>query len=139
MARMRVRAPKIRPEYLSTERDRKVAADSLRVTRRIAGQPALARYAPEEVKPGMQYQSDDDLVELAGDIGTTIFHPVGTTRMGRSNDPMAVVDSRLRVRGVTGLRVADAGIMPTITSDNTNSPTLMVAEKAAGWILADRD
>jgi choline dehydrogenase len=132
-------APKIRPEYLSTERDRKVAADSLRVTRRIAGQPALARYAPEEVKPGMEYQSDDDLVQLAGDIGTTIFHPVGTTRMGRADDPMAVVDSRLRVRGVAGLRVADAGIMPTITSGNTNSPTLMVAEKAAGWILADRN
>ncbi|WP_067561270.1 GMC family oxidoreductase [Halofilum ochraceum] len=132
-------APKIRTGYLSTERDRKVAADSLRVTRRIASQPALARYAPEEVKPGMEYQSDEDLVQLAGDIGTTIFHPVGTTRMGSTDDPMAVVDSRLRVRGVAGLRVADAGIMPTITSGNTNSPTLMVAERAAGWMLADRN
>lgn len=128
-------APAIAPNYLSTPEDRKVAADSLRVTRRIAEQPAFARYSPEEVKPGLAYQSDDDLARLAGDIGTTIFHPVGTTRMGRDDDPMAVVDTRLRVRGVAGLRVVDAGIMPTITSGNTNSPTLMIAEKAAGWIL----
>ncbi|PRY68236.1 GMC family oxidoreductase [Halomonas ventosae] len=128
-------APAIAPNYLSTPEDRKVAADSLRVTRRIAEQPAFARYSPEEVKPGLEYQSDDDLARLAGDIGTTIFHPVGTTRMGRDDDPMAVVDARLRVRGVAGLRVVDAGIMPTITSGNTNSPTLMIAEKAAGWIL----
>ncbi|MDI5891746.1 GMC family oxidoreductase [Halomonas rhizosphaerae] len=128
-------APAIAPNYLSTPEDRKVAADSLRVTRRIAEQPAFARYSPEEVKPGLEYQSDDDLARLAGDIGTTIFHPVGTTRMGRDDDPMAVVDARLRVRGVAGLRVVDAGVMPTITSGNTNSPTLMIAEKAAGWIL----
>lgn len=131
-------APAISPNYLSTPEDRKVAADSLRVTRRIAEQPAFAKYAPEEVKPGVEYQSDDELARLAGDIGTTIFHPVGTTRMGRDDDAMAVVDARLRVRGVNGLRVADAGVMPTITSGNTNSPTLMIAEKAAGWILAER-
>ncbi|MDN3525438.1 GMC family oxidoreductase N-terminal domain-containing protein [Halomonas sabkhae] len=128
-------APAISPNYLSTSEDRQVAADSLRVTRHIAAQPAFAKYAPEEVKPGVQYQSDDDLARLAGDIGTTIFHPVGTARMGHEDDPMAVVDSRLRVRGVQGLRVVDASIMPTITSGNTNSPTLMIAEKAAGWIL----
>ena len=128
-------APAISPNYLSTPEDRQVAADSLRVTRHIAAQPAFAKYAPEEVKPGVQYQSDDDLARLAGDIGTTIFHPVGTARMGHEDDPMAVVDSRLRVRGVQGLRVVDASIMPTITSGNTNSPTLMIAEKAAGWIL----
>ncbi|PCF94461.1 GMC family oxidoreductase [Vreelandella nigrificans] len=130
-------APSIAPNYLSTPEDRKVAADSLRVTRRIAEQPAFAKYAPVEVKPGVEYQTDDELARLAGDIGTTIFHPVGTTRMGRADDPMAVVDARLRVRGVKGLRVADAGIMPTITSGNTNSPTLMIAEKAANWILEE--
>ena len=127
-------APAIAPNYLSTDEDRQVAADSLRVVRRIAGQPALARYHPEEYKPGPQYQSDEDLARLAGDIATTIFHPVGTTRMGRDDDPMAVLDSRLRVRGVAGLRVVDAGAMPTITSGNTNSPTLMMAEMAAQWI-----
>ncbi|MEQ6888789.1 GMC family oxidoreductase N-terminal domain-containing protein [Halomonas sp. CS7] len=129
-------APAIAPHYLSTPEDRQVAADSLRVTRRIAEQPAFTKYQPEEFKPGVQYQSDDDLARLAGDIGTTIFHPVGTAKMGRDDDPMAVVDSRLRVRGVRGLRVVDASIMPTITSGNTNSPTLMIAEKAAAWILA---
>ena len=132
-------APAIAPRYLSTAEDREVAAESLRLTRRIAAQPALAGYQPEEVKPGVQYQSDEELARLAGDIATTIFHPVGTTRMGRQDDPLAVVDSRLRVldgRGghLQGLRVVDAGAMPTITSGNTNSPTLMIAEKAAGWI-----
>lgn len=131
-------APAIEPNYLSTEEDRKVAADSLRVTRRIAEQQAFAKYQPEEFKPGLQYQSDEELTKLAGDIGTTIFHPVGTAKMGRDDDPMAVVDPRLCVRGVTGLRVVDASVMPTITSGNTNSPTLMIAEKAAGWILAER-
>lgn len=130
-------APSIRPNYLNTEQDRLVAADSLRVTRRIARQPAFARYQPEEIKPGLQYQTDAELAQLAGDIGTTIFHPVGTTRMGRKDDPMAVVDARLKVHGVAGLRVVDAGVMPTITSGNTNSPTLMIAEKAARWISAD--
>ncbi|CAN7776995.1 GMC family oxidoreductase N-terminal domain-containing protein [Variovorax sp. LjRoot84] len=129
-------APAIAPNYLSTPEDRRVAADSLRVTRRIVSQPALARYRPQEFKPGLQYQSDEDLARLAGDIASTIFHPVGTTKMGRADDPTAVVDSHLRVRGVAGLRVVDAGAMPTITSGNTNSPTLMIAEKAAAWILA---
>ncbi len=130
-------APSIAPNYLRDEQDRKVAADSLRVTRRIVAQPALARYAPEEFKPGVQFESDEDLARLAGDIGTTIFHPVGTAKMGRRDDPSAVVDSRLRVIGVNGLRVVDASVMPTITSGNTNSPTLMIAEKAARWIVAD--
>lgn len=131
-------APAIAPNYLSTEEDRKVAADSLRVTRRIAEQQALAKYQPEEFKPGVQFQTDEELAKLAGDIGTTIFHPVGTTRMGREDDNMAVVDPKLRVRGVAGLRVVDAGVMPTITSGNTNSPTLMIAEKAASWILESK-
>jgi choline dehydrogenase len=134
-------APAIAPNYLSTEEDRKVAADSLRVTRRIVSQPALAKYQPQEWKPGVQFQSDADLAKLAGDIATTIFHPVGTTKMGRLDDPMSVVDSRLRVRGknglIAGLRVVDAGVMPVITSGNTNSPTLMIAEKAAQWIAED--
>ena len=129
-------APAIAPNYLSTPEDRQVAADSLRVTRRIVAQPALARYQPEEYKPGVQFQTDEELARLAGDIASTIFHPVGTTRMGRANDPLAVVDSHLRVRGVAGLRVVDAGVMPTITSGNTNSPTLMLAEKAARWMVA---
>ncbi len=130
-------APAIAPRYLSTAEDRQVAADSLRVTRRIVSQPALARFQPEEWKPGVQYQSDEELARLAGDIATTIFHPVGTTKMGRAGDPLAVLDTHLRVRGVAGLRVVDAGAMPTITSGNTNSPTLMLAEKAAGWIAAE--
>ncbi len=131
-------APAIAPNYLSTEQDRKVAADSLRVTRRIVAQPALAKYQPQEWKPGVQYQSDEDLARLAGDIATTIFHPVGTTRMGRADDPQAVVEPQLRVRGIRSLRVVDAGVMPTITSGNTNSPTLMIAERAAQLILAGR-
>jgi len=130
-------APLIAPNYLSTPEDRKVAADSLRVTRKIAAQPALAPYRPQEWRPGVQFQSDEELARLAGDIASTIFHPVGTTKMGRHDDPMAVVDPQLRVRGIHGLRVVDAGVMPTITSGNTNSPTLMIAEKAAHWIIAD--
>jgi len=194
-------APAITPNYLSTDADRQVAAESLRLTRRIAAQPALARFQPREVRPGVQYQSDADLARLAGDIGTTIFHPVGTcrmgragdadavvdarlrvtrrivgqpalakyrpeefrpgvqfqgdeelarlagdiastifhpigtTKMGRADDPQAVVDPELRVRGVRGLRIADASVMPTITSGNTNSPTLMLAERAAALVL----
>jgi choline dehydrogenase len=135
-------APRIAPNYLSTPEDRQVAADSLRVTRRIASQPALAKYQPEEWKPGVQFQSDEDLARLAGDIATTIFHPVGTARMGRLDDPLAVVDPELRVRDgrggvVRGLRVVDASVMPTITSGNTNSPTLMLAEKAAQWLTLE--
>lgn len=129
-------APSIRANYLSTEADRRVAADSLRVTRRIVAQPALAKYSPTEVKPGTEFQTDEELARLAGDIGTTIFHPVGTAKMGPEADPLAVVDARLRVHGVRGLRVVDASVMPTITSGNTNAPTLMIAERAAGWILA---
>jgi choline dehydrogenase len=128
------KAPAIRPNYLSTDEDRRIAAESLRLTRRIVSQPALAAFKPEEYKPGPQYQTDAELARLAGDIATTIFHPVGTCRMGRKDDADAVVDSRLRVRGVSGLRVADASVMPTITSGNTNSPTLMIAEKLAGWM-----
>jgi choline dehydrogenase len=128
-------APAIAPNYLSTTEDQKVAADSLRVTRNIAQQPALAKYKPEEFKPGVQFQTDEELVRLAGDIATTIFHPVGTAKMGAASDPAAVVDSRLRVIGVKHLRIADASVMPTITSGNTNSPTLMIAEKAARWML----
>jgi choline dehydrogenase len=130
-------APAIAPNYLSTPEDRKVAAESLRVTRRIVSQPALAKYQPKEWRPGTQYQNDEELARLAGDIATTIFHPVGTTKMGRDDDPMAVLDSQLRVRGIAGLRVVDSGAMPTITSGNTNSPTLMMAEKAAEWIARD--
>ena len=130
-------APLIQPNYLTTPEDRQVAADSLRLTRRIAAQPALAPFEPQEVKPGVQFQSDEDLARLAGDIGTTIFHPVGTCRMGRPSDPLAVVDTRLRVKGVAGLRVVDASVMPTITSGNTNSPTLMIAERAAAWVAQD--
>jgi choline dehydrogenase len=129
-------APAIAPNYLSTAEDRQVAADSLRVARRIVAQPALAKYCPEEFKPGLQFQTDEELARLAGDIATTIFHPVGTARMGRASDPLAVVDPHLRVIGVQGLRVVDASVMPTITSGNTNSPTLMIAEKAARWIAA---
>ncbi len=129
-------APAIRPNYLSTARDRKVAAEAIRLTRRICAAPALNRFAPEEFKPGPQLTSDEELASAAGDIGTTIFHPVGTARMGR--DEMAVVDERLRVHGIAGLRVVDASVMPTITSGNTNAPTMMIAEKAADMIREDR-
>jgi len=128
--------PKITPNYLSTLEDRKVAAAALALTRRIVAAPALAKYRPEEFKPGLHYRSEEELMEAAGRIGTTIFHPVGTCRMGTPADPLAVVDSQLRVKGVAGLRVADAAIMPWITSGNTNAPTLMIAEKAAQLVLA---
>ena len=130
-------APAIAPHYLSTDEDRRIAADSLRQVRDIASRPALAQYQPQEWKPGVQFQTDEELARLAGDIATTIFHPVGTARMGRDGDPMAVLDARLRVRGVDGLRVVDASVMPTITSGNTNAPTLMIAEKAARWMLQE--
>jgi choline dehydrogenase len=130
-------APAIAPCYLSTERDRQIAARSLRLTRRIVAQPALARYRPEEFRPGVQYQTDDELAQLSGDIATTIFHPVGTCKLGRADDAQAVVDPELRLRGVRALRVADASVMPTITSGNTNSPVLMIAEKAAHWICRE--
>jgi choline dehydrogenase len=125
-------APKIAPNYLSTEGDRQVAARAIRLTRRIVGQPAFARYAPEEYLPGVAAQTEADLAEAAGRVGTTIFHPVGTARMGA--DEGAPCDTELRVRGFEGLRVVDASVMPTITSGNTNAPTLMIAEKAAQMI-----
>lgn len=128
------RQPAIAPNYLSAEADKKVAAEAIRLTRQIAAQPALAAFRPEEFKPGPAMQSEAELVRAAGDIGATIFHPVGTCRMGA--DPAAVVDPELRLRGLAGLRIADASIMPTITSGNTNSPTLMIAEKAAALIKA---
>ncbi|MEO8017483.1 MAG: GMC oxidoreductase, partial [Pseudomonadota bacterium] len=120
---------------LSTAEDRRVAAESLRVTRRIVAQPALARYFPEEHLPGPRFTSDEELVREGGRIANTIFHPSGTARMGGPHEPESVLDSHLRVRGVAGLRVVDASVMPTIVSGNTNSPTLMIAEKAARWIL----
>jgi choline dehydrogenase-like flavoprotein len=131
-------APAIAPNYLSTDEDREVAADAIRTTRRLMKQQALAPYHPSEFLPGPSVGDDDaSLAKAAGDIGTTIFHPVGTAKMGTANDPMAVVDERLRFYGITGLRVADASVMPTITSGNTNTPTAMIAEKAAAMILAD--
>ena len=132
-------APAIAPNYLSTAEDRRVAADSIRVTRAIVSQDALRKYAPVEYLPGEGIRSDDEaaLEKAAGDIGTTIFHPVGTARMGRDDDPRAVVDARLRVIGIDGLRVIDASVMPSITSGNTNSPTMMIAEKGAAMIGED--
>jgi choline dehydrogenase len=132
-----VTAPAIRPNYLSTDADRRAAVDALRLARRLVAAKALARYRPEEYLPGAAIASDEYLARAAGDIGTTIFHPVGTAKMGVESDPNAVVDGRLRVRGIRALRVADASVMPTITSGNTASPTMVIAEKAAGMILAD--
>jgi choline dehydrogenase len=128
--------PSIRPNYLSAPADRLVVAEAIRLTRRIVAQPAMAKYSPEEFKPGPQIASDAELARAAGDIATTIFHPVGTAKMG--SDDMAVVDERLRVRGISGLRVVDASVMPTITSGNTNSPVIMIAERAADMIREDR-
>jgi choline dehydrogenase len=130
-------APVIQPNYLSTEEDRRVAVDAIRLTRTIAAQPALARYQPVEYLPGAAISSDADLAKAAGDIGTTIFHPVSTCRMGPDGDVGAVVDPRLRLRGLLGLRIADASIMPTITSGNTNAPVIMIAEKAATMIAEE--
>jgi len=131
-------APSIAPNYLATEEDREVAADAIRTTRRLMKQKALERYHPVEFLPGPSVGDDDaSLAKAAGDIGTTIFHPVGTAKMGTANDATAVVDERLRFHGIRGLRIADASIMPTITSGNTNTPTAMIAEKAAAMILED--
>ena len=131
-------APKIAPNYLSTPEDRKVAADSLALTRRIVSAPALQKYGPEEFLPGTSFQTDEELAFAAGNIGTTIFHPVGTCKMGRATDPMAVVDSELRVKGIGGLRVVDGSVMPQITSGNPNSPIIMIAERAASLIRGQR-
>jgi choline dehydrogenase-like flavoprotein len=130
--------PSIRPNYLSTPEDQRVAVDALHLVRRIVSMPALQKYYPEEYKPGAHLTTDEELLHGAREIGTTIFHPVGTAKMGIETDPMAVADARLRVRGVEGLRVVDASVMPAITSGNTNSPTLMIAEKGATMILEDR-
>ena len=132
-------APAIAPHYLSTDRDRRIAASAIRLTRRIAAQPALAPFHPQEYLPGPGVRDDDeaDLIKAAGDIGTTIFHPVGTAKMGLPSDPMTVVDGRLRVAGVERLRVIDASVMPTITSGNTNAPTMMIAEKGAAMLRED--
>jgi len=131
-------APAIKPNYLSTDQDRRIAVQSIRVTRRIVAQPALAPYHPAEYLPGVSVRDDDEqaLMKAAGDIGTTIFHPVGTAKMGLASDPMMVVDGELRVAGVERLRVVDASVMPTITSGNTNAPTMMIAEKGAALIRA---
>jgi choline dehydrogenase-like flavoprotein len=129
----------IQPNYLSTPEDRQVAVDSIHVARRIVAQPALQQFKPVEYLPGPQFRDDDEdsLAKAAGDIGTTIFHPVGTAKMGRQDDAMAVVDERLRLIGMQNLRVIDASVMPTITSGNTNSPTMMIAEKGAMMIAED--
>jgi choline dehydrogenase len=131
-------APAIQPNYLDTEEDKRVAVAAIRLARTIAQQEPLAQYRPQEFKPGGEITDDDDLAQVAGDIGTTIFHPVGTARMGADDDTGAVLDARLRVRGIAGLRVADASAMPRITSGNTNSPTMMIAEKGAQMIREDR-
>jgi choline dehydrogenase len=128
--------PAIRPNYLATEADRMVAADAIRLTRRICAAKAMVRFAPVEFRPGAEFETDAQLAQAAGEIGTTIFHPVGTCKMG--SDPMAVVDDRLRIHGLENLRVIDASIMPTITSGNTNAPVIMIAEKAADLIKEDR-
>jgi choline dehydrogenase-like flavoprotein len=131
-------APRIAPGYLSTEEDRRVAVDSLRLARTIAAQPPLTRFRPQEFRPGAQAETDEALLQAAAELATTIFHPVGTAAMGPASDPRAVLDERLRVRGLDRLRVIDASAMPHITSGNTNSPTLMIAEKGAAMVLEDQ-
>jgi choline dehydrogenase-like flavoprotein len=129
--------PLIAPHYLSTDDDRRVAVESLRLARKIAAQAPLARFHPQEFRPGPQAQTDEELLQAAAALATTIFHPVGTAAMGPADDPRAVLDERLRVRGIQGLRVIDASAMPRITSGNTNSPTLMIAEKGAAMVIED--
>ena len=128
-------APLIQPDYLKESEDRRVAADAIKLTRRIVAAPAMKKFEPKEFKPGIEFASDEELAREAGNIGTTIFHPVGTCKMGPKSDKTAVVDEKLNVHGLSGVRVVDASIMPTITSGNTNSPTLMIAEKASEMIL----
>jgi len=128
-------APSIRLNYLTTPEDQRVAARSMRITRGIMAAKALAKYQPKEWRPGPSTDTDADLVHAAGDLGSTIFHPVGTCKMG--HDPTAVVDDRLRVHGIDGLRVIDASIMPRITSGNTNAPTYMIAERGAEFLLQE--
>jgi len=131
--------PAITLNYLSTLADQGIAAQSLRIVRRIiTGTQTMQRYSPEEFVPGPGFQSEEELVKAAGNVGTTIFHPVGTCKMGRADDPTAVVDPELKVRGIERLRVIDASIMPTINSGNTNSPTLMIAERGSALLIDDR-
>jgi choline dehydrogenase len=130
--------PVIDPNYLSTEEDRLIAIESIKLTRKIVGASTFTKYDPFEYKPGAQIQSDSEILNEVGNIGTTIFHPVGTCKMGTANDPMAVVDANLKVFGIEGLRVVDASVMPTITSGNTAAPTMMIAEKIAEKILAEQ-
>jgi len=130
--------PQIAPNYLSTDEDRRIAADCIRLTRRLMAQAALSKFKPDEFRPGASVgDGDAELINAAGDIGTTIFHPVGTAKMGLASDPLAVVDERLRVRGLERLRVIDASVMPTITSGNTNTPTIMIAAKGAEMVIED--
>src|SRR5690606_35425101 len=132
--------PVIRCNYLSTDDDRPVAAEIIRITRRLMSQPSLRQLSPEEYLPGPTVENSIEALSIAaGDIGTTIFHPVGTAKMGAEDDPLAVVDERLRVRAVTGLRVIDASVMPTITSGNTNTPTAMIGIKGAEMVYEDRN
>jgi choline dehydrogenase len=131
-------APSIRPNYLSTPEDERVAIDSLRLIRDIVAQPALQRYSPQEHRPGPEARTDAQLLDAARALGTTIYHPAGTAKMGLATDPSAVVDARLRVIGVERLRVVDTSVMPRIVSGNTNAPTMMIAENAARMILEDR-
>jgi choline dehydrogenase len=130
-------APRIAPNYLSSAEDQNIAVKAVRMTRQIVAAPALREFDPQEYLPGAAVDSDEELVRASGDIGATIFHPVGTCKMGPEEDPYAVVDTRLRVHGIRGLRIADASVMPTITSGNTCSPVLMIAERAAEMIRAD--
>jgi choline dehydrogenase-like flavoprotein len=130
-------APVISPNYLDTEEDRQVAVDALKLARRIVAQAPLTRFRPQEYAPGEAARSDAELLDAAARLGTTIFHPVGTARMGRDDDPGAVLDARLKVRGVAGLRVIDASVMPRITSGNTANPTMMVAEKGVAMLKED--
>jgi choline dehydrogenase-like flavoprotein len=132
-------APVIKPNYLSTDKDRRIAASAIRLTRRIVAQPALAPFHPDEFLPGANVRDDDEpaLLKAAGDTGTTIFHPVGTAKMGLVSDPLMVVDDKLRVAGLDRLRIIDASVMPAITSGNTNAPTMMIAEKGAAFLRAD--
>ena len=127
--------PAMRPNYLSTELDCATTLEGVKLARRIAATPAMQPFIAEEYRPGPQAASDEALLEFVRNYGATIFHPVGTCRMG--SDECSVVDTRLRVRGVSGLRVVDASIMPALVSGNTNWPTTMIAEKASDMILED--
>ncbi|MEY2887589.1 MAG: hypothetical protein RI913_1008, partial [Pseudomonadota bacterium] len=129
--------PAINPNYLDSSEDKQVALEALRFTRNIMQQKAFNDFDAQEFRPGPSFNSDEELLKQIGEIATTIFHPVGTCKMGKPDDPMAVVDSDLKVFGLNGLRVVDASVMPTITSGNTAAPTMMIAQKIADKILAE--